>query len=88
MTDSNTNDNSNADGLHQVDSSYGHFRCITCNCKSCPDQVLLEILENNEGIEDDKTVVEWQCWDWVEKKGSKFKQLDIETKKTTKKKFH
>ena len=36
VTDSNTNDdNSNADGLHQVDRSYGHFRCITRNCKSC-----------------------------------------------------
>ena len=51
-----------------------------------PDQVLLEILENNEGIED-KTVVEWQHWDWVDKIGSKFKQLDNETKKTTKKKL-
>ena len=87
VTNSNANDgNSNADGLHQVDRSYGHFRCITHNCKSCgPDQVFLEILQNNEGIEDDKTVVEWQCWDWCEKKGSKFKQLDIETKKKSKK---
>ena len=75
VTDSNVNDdNSNANGLHQVDSSYGHFRCITHNCKSCgPDQVPLEILQNNERIEDDKTMVEWQHQDWVEKKGSKLK---------------
>ena len=89
ISDSNANDddsNAHTDGLYQVDSSYSHFRCITHNCKSCgPDQVLLDILQNNEGIEDDKTVVEWQCWDWVEKKGMKFKQLNIETKKTTKK---
>ena len=52
VTDSNANDdNSNANGLHQVDSSYGHFRCITCNCKSCPDQVLLEILENKKHLQ-------------------------------------
>ena len=87
VTNSNTNDdNSNVEQLHQVDSSYGHFRCINHNCKFCgPDQVLLEILQNNEGIGDDITLVEWQHWDWIEKKGSKFKQLDIETKKTTKK---
>ena len=87
MTDSNTyDDNSNVDGLHQINSSYGYFKCITCNCKSCgPDQVLLEILESNEGIEDVNTLVEWQFCDWVEKNNSKFKQLDIKRERKPKK---
>ena len=39
-------------GLHQVNPAYGHFSCITRNCKNCgTDVVKMKILEENEGTE-------------------------------------
>ena len=74
------NDENNADGLHQVDPAYGNFKCITHNCKKCgPDNVLLEILKQNPGIEDSKELIEFNGWDWVPKPGSKYKRLDLVT---------
>ena len=55
-----TNDENNSDGLHQVDPAYGNFKCIMCNCKKCgPDNILLEILKQNPGIEDSKELIEF-----------------------------
>ena len=63
-----TNDENNADGLHQVHPAYGNFECIMCNCKKHgPDNILLEILKKNPGIEDSKELIEFNRWDWVPK---------------------
>ena len=78
------NNESNVDGLHQVDPAYGHFECITQNCKKCgPDYILMEILKQNPGIQDSQEMIEYNRWDWVPKPGSKYKRLDLitETKK-------
>ena len=67
---SNAEDDSNTDG--QINPNYGYFHCISRNCKKCgPDKVLLEILKSNEGIDEDDSLVQWQQWDWVPKKGVK-----------------
>ena len=73
------------DGFHQVDPNYGHFSCITRDCKKCgPQLVLMSILENNEGIQESKQEVSWDRWEWVPKKGLKTKRLNIVTKYGTK----
>ena len=61
-----SNDENNADGLHQVDPAYGNFECIMHNCKKCgPDNIILEILKQNPGIEDSNEMIEFNRWDWV-----------------------
>ena len=88
-----TDDESNAadvtDGLHQVDPAYGFFECITRNCKKCgPSNVLLNILHKNPDIENCKSKVSWDRWEWVpKKKDSKSKCLVIVTHYGMKKKL-
>ena len=84
-------DDSNArdvtDGLHQVDPAYGYFECITRNCKKCgPDNILLSILQQNPDIENCKSEVSWDHWEWVpKKKDLEIKWLDIVTHHGSKK---
>ena len=55
------------------------------DCKKCgPQVVLMSILESNDGIQESKQEVSWDRWEWVPKKGSKTKRLDIVTKYGTK----
>ena len=68
-----TDDKSNAadvtDGLHKVDPAYGIFECITRNCKKCgPSNVLLNILKENPAIENCKSEVSWDCWEWCQRR--------------------
>ena len=79
--ESNSTKNIPEDRLHQVDPNYGHFSCITRDCKKCgPEVVLMSILEQNPGILDCDSEVSWNCWEWVPKKNSTSKRLDIITK--------
>ena len=78
------NDESNTDGLYQVDPAYGHFECVMQNCKKCgPDYILLENLKQNPGLQDSQEIIEYNRWDSVPKPGLKYKRLDLinETKK-------
>ena len=88
-SDSNTDtlEDVQHDGLHQVDPNYGHFSWINQDCKKCgTDLVLMEILESNEGILSSKDIVSWTRWEWVpKKKDSKSKKLDLITHDGTKK---
>ena len=83
--DDQSNRDISQDGFHQVDPNYGHFSCITRDCKKCgPQLVLMSILENNEGIQESKQEVSWDRWEWIPKKGLKTKRLNIVTKYGTK----
>ena len=78
VLESKSNSKSNSDGLNQVDPTYGYFHCITRNCKQCgPEFVLMQILEEIPDLQTSTEMVSWNRWEWVEKKGSKYKCLDI-----------
>ena len=78
--DSNTN--LEEDGLHQVNPAYGHFSCITQNCKNCgTDVVKMKILEENEGVEKCKEEITWNRSKWV-LKNAKMKVRKLDIKKT------
>ena len=85
VLESESNTQSNSDGLNQVDPTYGYFNCITRNCKQCGSEVLMQILEENPDLQTSTEMVSLNRWEWVEKKGSKYKCLDIVNHPGTKK---
>ena len=82
-SNADSNVNLEEDGLHQVNPAYGHFHCITQNCRNCStDVVKMEILEENEGIEKCNEEIAWKRWKWV-LKNAKMKVRKLDIKKTT-----